>query len=267
MASSRQRFAALGAGLCLLAAAMSVRAAPVRLEFDEGRIACVVHPVPGEPVPDLVRDTLAVAMNVALERIGTSPSPATLVVRLQKPPPFFARARNGFRSDALAVQQGDEILLRSGNDPLKLAFRLGHELSHWLIYRRNPARPPLWLDEGHANWLGGIAAEACARPLGQSVRRPPPDKLARNLYALEELIALDAYPPSPDRSAAFYWQAEALVTALRGKLGPAEFEAYLAQLSSPSPPAWDAPLRARWYFNDWDFAWLARQIRPEGARD
>jgi hypothetical protein len=30
----------------------------------------------------------------------------------------------------------------------------------------------------------------------------------------------------------------------------------------PNPPNWQVPLRERWYFSDWDFHWLAEQIRP-----
>ena len=65
---------------------------------------------------------------------------------------------------------------------------------------------------------------------------------------------------------AFYWQAEALVAALREKLGKAEFQTYLGLLSAPGAPAWDAPLRDRWYFTDWDIDWFERQIRPESRK-
>ena len=74
---------------------------------------------------------------------------------------------------------------------------------------------------------------------------------------------LAAYPQNAARSAAFYWQAEALVQAIRKRLGPAEFALYFGLLSGSQPPDWQAPLRERWYFSDWDFTWLAEQIRPK----
>ncbi len=250
------------AGLPVLAAPQD----PASFTFGEGLVQCTVIPA-AEPVPGILSSTLPVAMRTALEILGPPPRPATLTIRLQRPPPFYKRAASLFRAEPLATQRDDEILLHPGRDPLKLAFRLGHELSHWLAYQQFPVRPPLWLDEGLANGIGAAAAEACARSLRQTVARPPPPRLDHHLFSLEELIALRNYPSSPAETGAFYWQAEALVSALRHKLGPEEFRSYLATLSSPSPPAWDAPLRERWYFTDWDIAWFARQIRPESRQD
>ena len=72
---------------------------------------------------------------------------------------------------------------------------------------------------------------------------------------------------SAARSAAFYWQAEALAGALRGRLGPAEFQVFIGLVAVPQPPDWPALLRERWYFSDWDIDWLAGQIRPAPATD
>jgi hypothetical protein len=211
----------------------------------------------------MVLATLPIAMKTALEHLGGPSEPARLKIRLQEPPPFYKRARSLFRVEAFASQAGDEILLHPGNDPLKLAFRIAHEISHWLVSKRHPVRPPLWLDEGLANGIAADAAERCARTLKQTVERPAPPRLGGHLYALEELTALQGYPRKPDRVGAFYWQAEALTTALRNKLGRDDFKVYLALLSTPGAPSWQAPLRERWYFTDWDIEWLARQIRPE----
>lgn len=234
----------------------------LEMQFAEGRITCQILPS-GAEVPELVKTILPIAMRTALDHLPPPPEPARLVIRLQPPPPFHQRALALFRVEPLAVQQDDEIRLQPGTDPLKLAFRLGHELSHWLVYQRYPARPPLWLDEGLANWIGAQAAEASARPLKQTVQRPLPRQLDRHLYSLEELIALTTYPRSHGRSGAFYWQAEALVAGLRHKLGREIFLTYLGLMSVENPPAWDAPLRQEWYFIDSDFRWLAEQINYE----
>ena len=234
----------------------------VKINFANGLVDCEIYPAGDSPIPDSLISTLSVAAKTALEHIGPPPQSATLVIRLQAPPTFYKRAKTMFRAEAIASQVNDEIHLYPGTDSLKLAFRLGHELSHWLVYRQQPARPPLWLDEGLANWIGAAAAEACARPLSQTVQRPKPAHLDGHLFSIAELLALKAYPRSPAAVGAFYWQAESLVSALIKKLGPAEFKIYLALLSSPNAPTWDTPLRERWYFTDRDIEWFSRQIQP-----
>ena len=246
---------------CLSAAPGLAQEASTNLVFAEGRIVCEISSR-REAIPELVLATLPIAMKTALEAVGTPSESVRLAIRLQDPPSFYKRAKALFRVEAYAIQENDEIRLHAGSDPLKLAFRLGHELSHWLVYKRYPLRPPLWLDEGLAQQVGATAADAAARGHKQEVERSRPPKLEGNLFRLDELTALRAYPRSEARSAAFYWQAEALVRAIRQRLGPAEFAAFLELLSSPQPPAWQAPLRERWYFSDWDMNWLAEQIRP-----
>ena len=219
-------------------------------------------PENGHP-PEIAAAILPIAMKTALERIGPPPEPARLNIRLLDPLPFYKRAKALFQAEAFATQTGDEIALHPGKDPLKLAFRLGHELAHWLVYKRHSARPPLWLDEGLAQMVASEAAEICARTRKQNLERPRPPKLEGHLFDLDELVGLRAYPSSAARSAAFYWQAQALVRALHGRLGTAEFAVYFGLLSAPDAPDWQTPLRERWYFSDWDLNWLAEQIRPK----
>jgi hypothetical protein len=247
-------------------AAFSLRTsgASTNLVFASGSIACQVV-APGDAIPQGLLTALPVAMNSAVEHIGAPAAPAHLVLRLQEPPSWYKRFKALFRSEAAAVQEGDEIRVQAGDDPLKLAFRIGHELSHWLACKRHPVRPPLWLDEGLAQLVAADAAATCARTCKQSLARPRPPRLDQNLFGLEELAALAEYPRSADRSAAFYWQAEALVGGIRKRLGPGDFATYLGLLSVSRAPGWQVPLRERWYFSDWDFGWLAEQIRPKTA--
>lgn len=249
--------------LSLPASQSRAQGASTNLAFGAGQIACEVIST-RDSIPELVLSALPIAMNTALEQIGPPAEPARLTIRLLAPPSFYKRAKALFRVEAFAIQTGDEIRLQPGKDPLKLTFRIGHELAHWLAYKRHPVRPPLWLDEGLAQLVGAASADVCARMSKQLLERPQPSKLGQNLFALDELTALQAYPKTEDRSAAFYWQAEALVQAIHKRLGPAEFASYLGLLSAPHPPPWQAPLRERWYFSDWDFNWLAEQIRPDG---
>jgi hypothetical protein len=248
--------------LCLPASNLRAQGVSTNLVFADGQIACEVVSTRNS-IPELVLSVLPIAMKTALEQVGTPAEPVHLTIRLLETPSFYKRLKTLFRVEAFAVQTGNEIRLRPGEDPLKLAFRLGHELSHWLAYKRHPIRPPLWLDEGLAQLVGAAAADVCARTCKQSLERPRPAKLDQNLFALDELIALSAYPTTEARSAAFYWQAEALVQAIHQRLGSAEFAVYLGLLSVPNSPDWQASLRERWYFSDWDFNWLAEQIRPK----
>ena len=231
------------------------------LTFADDRISVAVVS-PAGPVPEQVLSVLPIAMKSALEQVGAPVHTNQLTIRLQAPSSLPQRTLSWFRTDPAAVQRNDEIRLHPDDDPLKLAFRIGHELSHWLVYKQYPARPPLWLDEGLAQIVAADAARACARPLRQDLARPLPAQLDRHLLSIDDLTALQAYPRAEAPSAAFYWQAERLVQAIRDRLGSREFSAYLALLCSSNPPVWQIPLRERWYFTDWDVNWLAEQIRP-----
>jgi hypothetical protein len=231
------------------------------LEFADGRVRCVVE-AGGQDTMEMAR-TAALAMNVALRTLPPPGEPATLEIRLLSPPPFYKR---WFGADAPhGVQHDDEIALLPEADGVKLAFRLAHEMSHWLVAKANPQRPPLWLDEGLAQRIGAQAAAAAGRTEKRGLARTPPDGWEAHALSLGELVGLDAYGDSPAAAGAFYWQAERLVDALWERLGRDDFLTYLSILSTPPVPGWQAPLRERWWFNDADFEALARAIAPQPA--
>ena len=235
------------------------------LVFADGLVSCRLLPNGGLE-PELPLAVLPIAMNSALASIGPPDTPAEVIVQIQAAPSFLDRAFHFFQPIPTATQQDDAITVVGEKDPLKLGFRLAHELSHWLVQKKHVTKPPLWLDEGLANLAGSQTADICARVYKRNLARSPPDRLEQNLFSIEELVALQEYPPAVDRSAAFYWQAEALVAAIREKLGHGEFMNYLRLLCSPDPLDWKKPLREQWYFSDWDFQFLARQVRPSIAK-
>ena len=261
MSCSARKAVLISAWFCLSIAPLLAQGISTNLFFADGRIDCEISSR-RDAIPDVVLSTLPIAMKTALEAVGAPAQQTRLAIRLEEPPPFYKRLKALFQVEAFAVQKGDEIALHAGSDPLKLAFRMAHELAHWLAYKKRPARPPLWLDEGLASLVGAAAADTSARVHKQSLERPNPPQLDQNAFRLDELTALQAYPASGARSAAFYWQAEALVRAIRQRLGPADFAIYLGLLCVSNPPAWQSPLRDRWYFSDWDLNWLAEQIQP-----
>ena len=169
------------------------------------------------------------------------------------------------RNDVLGESRGDSVRLRRcADDPLRDAFRAGHECAHFLLAARHGQSLPLWLDEGMAQLVGYRAAEAYARPLHMTVQRKPLDDWEDEAFSLEKLTSLTDYPTSPKAVAAFYWQASLLVRALHARLGVAAFDAYMAALATqPAGGDWKQPLRDQCYFIDADFAWLATQILPD----
>lgn len=223
------------------------------LEFADGRVRCVVEPGPLAGAAEL-------AMKTALRTLPPPEAPSTLAVRLLPPPPFYKRWFGA--GSPHGMQREDEIALQPEADGVKLAFRLGHEMSHWLVAKSNPRRPPLWLDEGLAQRIGAQAAAAAGRTEKRGLARTPPDGWEACALTLDELTGLGDYGGSPAASGAFYWQAERLVDALCERLGRDDFLAYLSILSTPPVPGWQVPLRGRWWFNDSDFEALARAIAP-----
>jgi len=239
-------------------------AASQDFSFAGDLITCTVSAPTSTEIPNRIQTAVPLAMKTAIQDVGLPEAPAHLTILLQPPPTALEKLQGLFRPNIFAIQEGDELRLRAPEDPLALTFRLAHETSHWLVARQYPARPPLWLDEGLANTVGATAAAAAARIHSQQLLRPIPEGLKEAAYSLEDLTDLTIYPRRTHKIAAFYWQAEALTRAIRKRLGKEAFAEYLALLCSPSPPDWQAPLKNRWYFNEGDIAWLARQITPGG---
>jgi len=246
--------------LLFLVLPLCARGTVSHFSYGDGRITCEICPEE-EGMSDEAATVLPVAMKVAIQEVGLPDAPAHLTIQLEGPPSLSQRIWGLFHAETFAIQEGDTLRLRMTNVPLNLSFRMAHEFSHWLVSKRYPARPPLWLDEGLANEVGGKAAAIIARTNSQKLERPKPAQLSEKAYTLEALTQLRGYPRSEARIAAFYWQAEALVQAIRKRLGDTEFAVYLGLLASPAAPDWQAPLRERWYFSDGDFEWLARQIQ------
>ncbi len=239
-------------------------AATTNLVHAGGQITVTVTTKQTE-IPPLVVTCWPLAAKAVESLVGLPEEPASLTIRLREPPSFGRRLGTFWQEEVFAIQHGDVIEIYAEKDPLKLSFRLAHELCHWVVAQRYPAQLPLWLDEGLAQMAGDAAAQTAARVHKQSLLRPEPLKLSGNLLTLRELTALTTYPAGRHRVAAFYWQAEALTRHLHQRLGAKEFAEYLTLLGTPTPPTWQAPLRERWYFSDDDFAWLDERLHPQPA--
>jgi len=193
-----------------------------------------------------------VAARAAVSVAGEPPPGTEAVARVRWSPP--SRGGDGVLGEA----RGGVIAVAADADPLKSAFRAGHELAHVLIgLRWGEGALPLWVEEGLAQLAGFRAAEDVGRTLSREARRVPPPEPWPDPA---ETAARTGYPDNPPAIAAFYWQSAALVRAVHARLGPAVFDEWLAALARGEE--WTQPLRERWWFTDADIARILRQAEP-----
>lgn len=194
-----------------------------------------------------------VAVRAAAEVAGPVPSNASPVRVAFAPPP----RRGG--EGVLGESRGDSIAVTASADPLKTAFRAGHECAHAVLAMRfGGGVLPLWLEEGLAQLAGWRAAEAFARTESlQSHPVPPPEPW----LDFDALVSLSDYPADPAAIASFYWQSALLVRSLHARLGPGVFGDFLSSVATGGDYA--AYLREKCWFSDGDFERLRRAVRPD----
>ncbi len=105
---------------------------------------------------------------------------------------------------------------------------LAHEMTHLVVNRLLPGRPPLWLNEGLAEYYGAFAY-AAFKGIKKS-RRAQFAKLARP-YPLEELFRAETYPASSPDVTAFYATSQYLVGFLLLDHPPEKFLPFMNDLS------------------------------------
>lgn len=201
---------------------------------------------------DAERRLWRVAARAAADVAGPVPDGAS-PVRVSFAPPL-RRGGDG----VLGESRGESIAVTASADPLKTAFRAGHECAHAVLAMRFGAGVlPLWLEEGLAQLSGWRAADAFARTSGMQSRPVPPPEPWLDFDAL---VATADYPGDAASVAAFYWQSALLVRALHARLGPAAFEEFLAVAASGGDVS--AHLREKCWFSDGDFERLRRTVLP-----
>lgn len=225
-----------------------------------GMLTCQVVPLSAEP--EFFHPALQIAMRSAMEHFPPPTRSATLTIE-QLPATTRGMAKWAF-PHANATMQENHLAVRLTEDPIRLAYRLTHELTHWLVWNDFGNHPPLWLDEG-------FAAYVAAQSLGPSSRRFKMDPVQldilaniSNSYTLDTLTALQRYPRKPEEVAAFYWQSEQLVRELHRILGKDDFTAFMKAVGQKhpksKPPDWRSYLRRKYYFNASDFKRLEQVI-------
>ena len=163
------------------------------------------------------------------------------------------------KDDSLAMQmQNDLFILKESNSVINV-LRVPHELVHFRLWQVYGNHVPIWLDEGMAGYVGWKAAVAGHAQKGKQLVRAPPRVSRKHLLDLAQLTDMTTYPPDSAASAAFYVEAELLVSAIARTIGDDTLGEFVKAVAGDRIP-WNDFLRERFSFADSDFAWLQKQI-------
>jgi hypothetical protein len=161
------------------------------------------------------------------------------------------------RRDGLAIQSENEIFVMQSGSTADVAVRIAHEVVHYRVWQLWGSLVPVWLDEGLAGCLGWDIAEAYRLKMGWQLSRrwgdaPPP------VSDLAKLMKTADYPAPGPEAEAFYRQSEALVRAIARNIGYGKLHHFVAGVTEETL-SWDAYLRDRFGFSEYDFRWLAEE--------
>ena len=168
------------------------------------------------------------------------------------------------RRDSLAMQAGHEVFVLEGGAPAETSVRLAHEIVHYRVWQLWGERLPVWLDEGLAGCVGWDIAESFRLRKGWQLSRDWPAAEEGPAVDLAQLTGFSAYPAPGPEAQLFYRQCEAFVRAIARRIGFAKLPGFVdAQAEGES---WDACLRGRFAFTDFDFRWLAEETSRNLAK-
>lgn len=114
------------------------------------------------------------------------------------------------------------------------AHVLAHEMSHLVLNRFFVRQPPLWLNEGLAEWYGHIGWQAFQ---GQRVNPGNALGTLRNPMPLEQLFALRGYPENQADIPRFYQTSHHLVGFLMMEKDMPAFVRFLERVTVRGEPA------------------------------
>jgi len=125
---------------------------------------------------------------------------------------------------------------------------LAHEISHLVLNRFFVRDPPLWLNEGLAEWYGSVAWKAF-----QGQRVNPRNELGPlpNPYPLDALLSARMYPERPEEIARFYETSHHLVGFLMQRKDTPAFVRFLSRITVENRSLAEA-LREVYEFNSLD---------------
>lgn len=114
---------------------------------------------------------------------------------------------------------------------------LAHEMSHLVLNRFFARQPPLWLNEGLAEWYGHIGWRAFN---GRNVNPGGELGRLRNPMPLQQLFALQAYPDGQEDIARFYQTSHHLVGFFMMEKDKPTFVRFLERVTVQGEPVFEA---------------------------
>lgn len=124
----------------------------------------------------------------------------------------FQASSGGTPEWAFSLVEGTVMYLRQAEDTESSGSVLAHEMTHLVLNRFFPRPPPMWLNEGLAEWYG-VFAYAAFKGVKKSKRSSFKRLSVR--YPLEALLQSRAYPEKAAHLQAFYETAKFVVAYLR----------------------------------------------------
>ncbi len=149
----------------------------------------------------------------------------------------FLADSKAMNSWAAAFVSGRMMYIQDFGDTETNANILAHEMSHLVLNRFFRHYPPLWLNEGLAEWYGTIGHRAFK---GQ--RADPRGSLGRmgNPFDLQTLLSMRGYPADTREVHRFYGTSQQLVGMLVLEKKMPEFVRFLQLITVEGKPAFEA---------------------------
>ncbi len=128
--------------------------------------------------------------------------------------------------------RGPEMYLQQAHNTRQSASILAHEMTHLIMNRFFPGAPPLWLNEGIAEWYEEFAY---AEYKGIKKSRRSLFKIIENKYPFRTLFDSRTYPESGDDVSRFYQTSKFLVGFLRLEYPPEKFVGLIRDATTDTP--------------------------------
>ena len=145
---------------------------------------------------------------------------------------------------AFSLVEGMVMYLQQADTTRDSADVLGHEMTHLVFNRFYQGRPPLWLNEGTAEWYGEFAYSAF-KGIKKSKRQV--FRRIQQIYPIETLVHMNAYPDDQRAVRPFYETSKFLVGFLQLNFPGEKFEPFLADMTKAMPV--DEAFRKHYGFN------------------
>jgi hypothetical protein len=130
---------------------------------------------------------------------------------------------------AFAIVEGMSMFLQQADDTQSSSSVLAHEMTHLVMNRFYRGNPPLWLNEGMAEWYSEFG-RAAFKGIKKS-QRAQFKKLKKPLN-VQQMLVMDQYPADKTAVRAFYDTAKFFVAYLRLEYPKEKFPPFVLDMVS-----------------------------------